>query len=279
MLTCGIFYSNEHQSRFQTAKVGLEDQRRCSALTICTVIYSSADDESHYTYADVRRTAKEFGIGIASQWSWKKGNVLTVFANNCVDTPAVIWGCHWAGGVVSPANPAYTAKELALQLKESGAKALATQAHLLPVALDAASMAKLPTTRIILLGQGRDQSRRIQHFTELLGEDDGRRRIQMDPQKDLAFLVYSSGTTGLPKGVMLSHSNSVSNCVMLSSVEGIELSQNDKILSILPYYHIYGMIRLQSLLNSYRAHTSVRLAVSHTLANVSWNSNCGYASI
>lgn len=68
----------------------------------------------------------------------------------------------------------------------------------------------------------------------------------MDPKKDLAFLVYSSGTTGHPKGVMLSHENIVANTLMIKVAEGGNLSwkggkdgRGDKILAFLPFYHIY----------------------------------------
>ena len=67
----------------------------------------------------------------------------------------------------------------------------------------------------------------------------------MDPDKDLAFLVYSSGTTGLPKGVMLSHRNVISDLLMIKSAMGKWYSGGqDKILGVLPFYHIYGLTGL-----------------------------------
>lgn len=89
---------------------------------------------------------------------------------------------------------------------------------------------------------GEEKAEGFLHFEDLL---DGRslgEREKLDPKKDLSFLVYSSGTTGLPKGVMLSHRNVVSDLFMVNSNEGeILKSGRDRVLSVLPYYHIYGM--------------------------------------
>jgi 4-coumarate--CoA ligase len=112
----------------------------------------------------------------------------------------------------------------------------------LKVALQAAKEAGIPKTHVLLIGETRDVEDEVRHFSEILKEG-GREedRVVVDPKRDLAFLVYSSGTTGLPKGVMLSHENIVADLFMGVSVEG-ELTRTgrDKVLSVLPYYHIYG---------------------------------------
>jgi 4-coumarate--CoA ligase len=179
--------------------------------------------------------------------SWKKNDVLALFSQNCIDTPAVTWGTHWAGGVVSPANPAYTVRELSHHLKDSGAKALFTQKHLLPTAIKAAAEAGILKERIVVIGD--EKERGFMHFEDIINGEKGRAedREKVDYEKDLAFLVYSSGTTGLPKGVMLTHSNVVSNLFMVNSSEGALLKWNkDKVLSVLPYYHIYGLFPFEA---------------------------------
>lgn len=177
------------------------------------------------------------------QWDWQKDDVLALYTPNSIDTPAIIWGTHFAGGIVSPANPAYTVEELAFQLQNSGAKALVTQPHLIENAREAARKASLPDNRIILLGDGKDSSLRSQHFTSL-GNTAGLSRYGRvkvnDPAKELAFLVYSSGTTGLPKGVMLTHRNLVSNLLM-GLAGGNNITSEDRLLAFLPFYHIYGL--------------------------------------
>lgn len=194
-----------------------------------------------YTYDEVRRISVQFGTSLKTRWSWKKGDVLALYSSNCIDTPAITWGCHWAGGVVSPANPAYSVSELTYHLKDCDAKVLVTQGKLLSVALEAAKNAGLPHTNIILIEHERDTRFHIKHFADVLVAPDPRVRMAPTTSKDLAFLVYSSGTTGLPKGVMLSHKNIIAVLAMLDTVEGKMLRwDKDKILSVLPFYHIYG---------------------------------------
>lgn len=183
-------------------------------------------------------------------WDWKKGDVLTLFTPNCVDTPAVIWGCHWAGGIISPANPGYTARELAFQLKDAGSKAVVTQHSLLPIAREAARQVGIPEDKIILIGDERDKSLKFKHFQSILNSVPTARyeKTKVDPRTDLAFLVYSSGTTGYPKGVMLSHENIISNILMGIPLEGANLTwnggthgQGDNVIAFLPFFHIYGV--------------------------------------
>ena len=179
---------------------------------------------------------------------------MALFTPNCIDTPAITWGVQWAGGVVSPANPGYTAEELAFQLKNSGAKAVVTQKPLLKAAMEAAKQAGIPDYRIILMGDDKDESARFKHFSSIrnIAGTSRYRRTKAHPKNDLAFLVYSSGTTGHPKGVMLSHENIISNILMLKAGEGENLSWNggadgngDQLLAFLPFFHIYGRCRMQ----------------------------------
>lgn len=160
----------------------------------------------------------------------------------------MVWGAIWAGGVCSTANPTYTAKELAYQLKDSKVKGVVTQLASLPVLLEAAKLIGLPEDRIILMGDGKHAAGKFKHFTELRSTSFfGESKAKIDPQNDLAFLVYSSGTTGLPKGVMLTHKNLVSNVMQQTSVEkqsGLQAlggpdGKGDKQLAVLPFFHVY----------------------------------------
>lgn len=158
------------------------------------------------------------------------------------------WGTLWTGGIVSPASSSYTVKELAFQLKDSGATCLATQVSMLSVAVEAAASVGIPQDRIILLGNQQDPAGRYKHFTSIQSLQRCPREA-ITPDSDLAFLVYSSGTTGMPKGVMLSHRNIVASILQQVSSDSGMLSHSggpdgkgDRVLAFLPFNHIYGKL-------------------------------------
>ncbi|EXJ89381.1 hypothetical protein A1O3_02448 [Capronia epimyces CBS 606.96] len=211
------------------------------------VIYRSVDFSRQYTWADVKEAATAFGSGLRNLWDWQKGDVLNIYAPNDVDFAAVVYGVFYAGGVVSPANPGYSVDELAFQLTNSGSKAIVTTIDFLATALKAAKRSNIPEDRVILLGTGRDPAHRIKHWTDIRKTSGSSRylRRKLDPDNDLAFLVYSSGTTGLPKGVMLTHRNVIADVLMIHGAVGKWYSSGkDKILGVLPFFHIYGLTGL-----------------------------------
>lgn len=116
------------------------------------------------------------------------------------------------------------------------------------MASEAACKVGLPADRILLVG-GTDAMNTAPHFSALTSTVNEIAKVNINPVEDLAFLVYSSGTTGLPKGVMLTHRNIIANSIQSAAAEGPDLAhwKTDRVLGFLPMYHIYGKNIAQSL--------------------------------
>ncbi|CAO2656681.1 Nn.00g054840.m01.CDS01 [Neocucurbitaria sp. VM-36] len=222
-----------------------------------TVFQDSVSGRS-YSFADVEQKALDFGRSLKSLYGWKKGQVLALFTSNNIDIPPITFGTLWAGGILSPANPTYTVGELSHQLRDSGACLIATQFEFLDRVKAACTEVGLSHDRIILLGDRRDPSGLIVHWTSLQSKSGSTvfQPPKISPKRDVAFLVYSSGTTGKPKGVRLSHYNLTSNVIQVQWSEQFNLtwdgsktsgdiplpaSHGDRILACLPFFHIYGL--------------------------------------
>ncbi len=142
-------------------------------------------------------------------------------------------------------NPSYKEREIAYQLADSEAKVILVYRDLVPLLWNVLQQTPLPQLKhIIITGTGMAVPNEMPgglSFTQLLWESSPRLpdpvQINVD---DLFALPYSSGTTGLPKGVMLSHRNLVSNHLQFVTAAGI--SSSDATLIYLPMYHIYGVL-------------------------------------
>ncbi|KAL7947308.1 hypothetical protein V8C42DRAFT_282924 [Trichoderma barbatum] len=209
-------------------------------------LFVDCDTGRSHSLSAIKHLALEFGKGLCHVFNWQKGDVMGLYTPNNIDVPVVNFGIHWAGGIVSPANPTYTPEDLAQQLRDSGAKALVTQKPFLEAARKAAALANLSADRVLLLGDGRDETGVHRHWADITakGAKVQPQRARIDPKKDLAYLVYSSGTTGLPKGVMLSHYNIVAQCIQAEKQGDIKglLWDTDSQLGVLPFFHIYGLV-------------------------------------
>jgi 4-coumarate--CoA ligase len=222
------------------------------SLIYLPVIFVDIAAQKRLKYRDIRSSAEQFGRGLRQHWGWRKGDVLALLTPNSADVAAVTFGTLWAGGVVCPMNNLFKVGELVAQLKSSQAQALVTNVACLEVARQAALIAGLPQDRVIVLGEA-DSKGQIQHFTDLYSTTPGIQKSPINPKDDLAFLVYSSGTTGLPKGVMLTHTNMVANVIQNTiPEEGMLDFMTDRNIGFLPMFHIYGNLDIATPFSSGR---------------------------
>jgi acyl-CoA synthetase (AMP-forming)/AMP-acid ligase II len=145
------------------------------------------------------------------------------------------------GGIVTTINPLATAEELAEQLNDSGATYLVAVPSVLEKAIEAAHLANI--REVFLFGDAADS--RATPFSALLAEDGPLPEVQIDPRTDVVVLPYSSGTTGVPKGVMLTHYNLVANLLQMDKLTAIR--EDDVLIAVLPFFHIYGMVVILSI--------------------------------
>jgi len=168
----------------------------------------------------------------------RKGDVVAVFCPNTIWYPVVFHGIAAAGCVMSPINSLYTPEEIAFQLRDSGAKVVLT----ISLFLDRvqAAVEKTPVDEIIVL----DGAEGHASLVDLLSTQAPSVQVDFDPAIDLVTLPYSSGTTGLPKGVMLTHRNLVANVSQCRPL--IALGEDERVIAVLPFFHIYGLTVLMN---------------------------------
>ncbi|SDN57616.1 4-coumarate--CoA ligase family protein [Geodermatophilus sp. DSM 45219] len=168
----------------------------------------------------------------------RKGDVVAMFCPNTPWYPVVFHGIAAAGCVMSPINSLYTPDEIAFQLRDSGAKVLITVSPFLDRAM--AAVAQSPVDEVVVM----DGAEGHASLVDLLSTDAPSAQVTFDPAEDLVTLPYSSGTTGLPKGVMLTHRNLVANVAQCRPL--IRLGEDERIIAVLPFFHIYGLTVLMN---------------------------------
>ena len=168
------------------------------------------------------------------QRGFKKGEVFGILSPNCPEYAIAFHAVATLGGIVTPINPLYTRYEIAHQLKDSGARFLVTVPGCCDKVDEAAQDAGIEELFVFGSAPGATP------FDSLLVDNGRAEQVEIDPREDLIALPYSSGTTGLPKGVMLTHHNLVAN---VCQMEGLHyFYETDTLICVLPLFHIYGLV-------------------------------------
>jgi len=184
------------------------------------------------TYAQLAGAVQKLAAGL-SERGFKKGDCFAIFCPNVPEYAVAFHGIAAAGGIVTTINSLYSVEELTFQLRDSKARYLLTIPQFLDRAQPAAATAGIE--EIFVLGEAEGAT----PFAQLLATEASPPQIDFDPAEDLVVLPYSSGTTGLPKGVMLTHRNLVAN--VCQAIEPHSTDENDIVIGVLPFFHIYGM--------------------------------------
>jgi acyl-CoA synthetase (AMP-forming)/AMP-acid ligase II len=189
------------------------------------------------TYGQLAGGVRRVAAGLAAR-GFAKGEVFAIYCPNLPEYALAFYGVSAAGGVNTTISPLYTVDELARQLQDAGARFLLTVPPFLDKALEAARRSGVE--EVFVLGEGEGAT----PFADLLTAGDTPPAVEIDPANDLVALPYSSGTTGVSKGVMLTHRNLVAN---LCQGEPVLLAgEGERLIAVLPFFHIYGLVVLMA---------------------------------
>lgn len=238
-----------------TAHVLRHAERLADAVAI-----GDAGGSSSYTFGQLGLGISMLAGGLQAK-GFGPGSVLGLMAPNIPEYAIVFHAVATAGGAVTTINPTYGANEVRFQLQDAGASLLVTIPMFLETALEAIEGTDV-TDVYVLGGDGSDGGR---PHTELLGDPIDQVATDLDAT---VVLPYSSGTTGLPKGVELTHRNLVANIEQCT--HAIFYGDNEVALAALPFFHIYGMQVLMNglLANGVRVVTMPRFDMVEALEAV-----------
>jgi 4-coumarate--CoA ligase len=227
-----------------------------------SLIEADRSDTHYFTRASYQLWSQRFALGLRKSGLFKPGDRLLLFSPNDLFVPVVFMGTLMAGGIYSGANPTFTPRELAHQLKDSGASVLICHHDSIETGVEGARQAGLRQDRVFVFngdifdgrGSGSHGARYWGHLVAPKGDEAARFAWPDLSGKDEAknttlALNYSSGTTGVPKGVEITHRNYVSNTVQTAEIQrqhpDYETRKERSVaLGFLPLYHAYGQTYL-----------------------------------
>jgi len=193
------------------------------------------------TYRQLYDSVQAVAASLAAR-GLRKGDVFAIYSPNVPEYAVAFHAVSLIGGTLTTLNPVYTVAEVAHQLEDARAKYLLTVPALLDKAREAAAHAP-HVEEIFVFGEAEGAT----PFATLYETEGGAGvpPVEINPREDVVVLPYSSGTTGLPKGVMLTHENLIANTLQVQACELIK--ESDTIVCVLPLFHIYGMVVIMNV--------------------------------
>jgi acyl-CoA synthetase (AMP-forming)/AMP-acid ligase II len=195
------------------------------------VALADAQTGERVTYAELAAGTGAGAAGLAGL-GVRPGDVVGLMSHNQPQFAVALHAAIAAGAAVTPLNPVLTPPELTKQLALAGATVLITSEQVADKALEVAAATKVE--HVVVLGEHPG----CRSFAELVAGGGAAPEFDVDPRTAVAMLPFSSGTTGIPKGVMLTHRNVVAN--LEQHRPGWRLGTDDVLAAVLPFFHIYG---------------------------------------
>ena len=195
------------------------------------------------TFGQLSQAVYSLAGGLAAG-GFQRGDVAALVAPNSPWYPVVFHAVAVTGGAVTTVNPTYGPEEIAYQLTDSEATLVFAADMFAPQTREAMAQAGVAGEVVVIDADSPSEGTAMQ---ALMGDPIA--QVEVNPHDDVVVLPYSSGTTGLPKGVMLTHANLVNNIEQGAS--SVASQGSDVVLAVLPFFHIYGM---QVLMNDQLHH-------------------------
>ena len=197
-----------------------------------------------YTFNEIDELTSKFSSSLRRH-GFQQGDVLAIVSPNLPEYATVLFGTLAAGGAVCTCNPTYSVDELTYQFQNSGSKIVATVPEILDTVRQAAQKANIE--KVIVIDPSDNSSSRtsdgIFSYQAMVSDSGSLFSPVETAPGDITVLPYSSGTTGLPKGVMLTNRSVTSNIEQMHHPELFQLElEGTCLVAVLPFFHIYGMV-------------------------------------